>query len=335
MDHASDNKDLQPINLLIVAQSGRLEYEALILAASLRAESHDVAPCLFIAEPRPEGAWQGHDTALSDAGREVLDWLGATIIPFTAQHFGASYPHGNKIEALQVLPADQPFLFLDSDTLITGPLQGLDLARPSASMRREGTWPVPPLYGPGYDAIWRNLYDRFGVDFEGSMDLSQPDEHWERYLYFNAGWFCGPDPVEFGRRFLEWSRTLRDEPGEMLACQNLDPWLDQAILPLVVHSLGGGRPDKAQARLDDDLTCHYRKLPLLYACKDDRVLDRLEHAVAPNRIKKHLREWEPAKKLIYQGKGRDKIRPLFDRDRLPSKEQPIRNLLRKEGWWLV
>ncbi|MDB6176474.1 hypothetical protein PAF17_03025 [Paracoccus sp. Z330] len=324
-------------NLLIVAQAGRLEYEALILAASLRYSAADFNGRLIVAVPRPEAAWAGHDTMISTPAREALEFLGADIRPFTARHFGAAYPQGNKIEALSVLPENQPFLFLDSDTLITGALDRIsfDFNRPAASMRREGTWPEPPLYGPGYGAIWKSLYDRFDLDFESSLDLSQPDEHWERYLYFNAGWFFGADAVQFGQRFLEWALAVREHPGDALACQSLNPWLDQIILPLVIHSLGGGRPDSTLDGMDGQVTCHYRKLPLLYAREADHVLDVLEQAVAPNRIKKCLREWEPARKLIYQGKGRSKIRPLFDRENLPAREQPIRGQLRKKGWWLV
>lgn len=327
---------VQP-NLLVVAQAGRLEYEALILAASLRHTSPRWQRRLIVAEPCPEAAWLGHDTTLSDPVRQALQDLGADIRPFTARHFGASYPYGNKIEALSVLPADEPFLFLDSDTLITAPLDEIsfDFNHPSASMRREGTWPEPPLYGPGYGAIWKSLYDRFDLDYASSLDMSQPDEHWERYLYFNAGWFFGADPVEFGRRFLNWALEIRDRPNDELACQSLDPWLDQVTLPLVIHSLGGGRPGPDLDGLDGATTCHYRKLPLLYARDSDQVLEILEQSVAPNRIKKCLREWQPAKKLIYQGKGRSKIRPLFDRENLPAREQPIRGQLRKKGWWLV
>jgi hypothetical protein len=29
------------------------------------------------------------------------------------------------------------------------------------------------------------------------------------------------------------------------------------------------------------------------------------------------------------------VRTMFDRRALPTKEQPIRNQLRKKGWWLV
>ncbi|SNR55368.1 hypothetical protein EYF88_12505 [Paracoccus sediminis] len=328
------DSNLLPPNMLIVAQAGRLEFEAIILAASLRHAAPGFAGRLIVAEPQPDGAWAGHDTLLSADTRSLLESLGARIVPFVARHFGAAYPHGNKIEALSVLPADQPFIFFDTDTLITGPLDRLPFGTvpPAASMRRTGTWPEPPPYGPGHRAIWRSLYDRFGLDFASSLDLTQPDEHWERYLYFNAGWFLGPDPAVFGQRFLDWALSVRDDPPDELACQSLDPWLDQVVLPLVIHSLGGGRPGPALSGLDGDMTCHYRKLPLLYAREPGRVLDMLESAVAPNRIKKRLREWEPARKLIYQGKGRDKVRPLFA-DGLPSGEKRIRQVLKANGWW--
>lgn len=325
--------DLLAPNLLIVAQAGRLEFQAIIFAASLRHAAPGFTGRLIVAEPQPEGAWAGHDTRVGDDTRALLDSLGAEITPFTARHFGAAYPYGNKIEALSVLPEGQPFVFFDTDTLICGPLDQVPFGpRPAASMRREGTWPQPPLYGPGYGAIWKALYDRFGLDFASSLDLSQPDEHWERYLYFNAGWFFGPDPRVFGQRFLDWALSVRDDPPEELACQSLDPWLDQAVLPLVIHSLGGTRPGPNLAGLDGAITCHYRNLPLLYARESDRVLKVLESATAPNRIKKQLKDWEPAKKLIFQGKGRDKVRPLFAGG-LPSREKPIRQTLKKNGWW--
>lgn len=326
----------QRANLLIVAQAGRLEYEALILAASLRIASPGWIERLHVAEPRPDGAWSGHDTLISPQIRALLRDMGAQVVPFGASRFGARYPHGNKIEALSILPPGQPFLFFDSDTLFTGDLDsvGFDFSRPSASMRREGTWPVPPLYGPDRDQIWQALYRRFGLDYESSLDPGQPRGHWTRNLYFNAGWFFGADPALFGQRFGEWAQAVRDEPGEELACQSLDPWLDQVVLPLVIHSFGGGRPGPELAGLDGDVSCHYRNLPLLYAREGDAVLRMLEEAVAPNRIKKHLREWMPARRLIYQGKGRARIRPLFDREALPRQERPIRQRLKKAGWWL-
>ncbi|MFT7147003.1 MAG: hypothetical protein ACJASZ_001885 [Yoonia sp.] len=42
-----------------------------------------------------------------------------------------------------------------------------------------------------------------GIDFQSSLDLGQPDENWERYLHFNAGWFFGSDPADFDARYVQ------------------------------------------------------------------------------------------------------------------------------------
>ncbi|MDO5529979.1 MAG: hypothetical protein Q4F71_11305 [Paracoccus sp. (in: a-proteobacteria)] len=324
-------------NILAVVQAGPLEAQALLFAASLRANSPGWGGRLVLAEPRPEGKWAGHATLIGDQTRALLTEMGAEITPFTAAHFGADYPQGNKIEALSLLPQGEPFVFFDTDTLFLGPLDqvAFDFARPSASMRREGTWPDPPLYGPGYGAIWRGLYERFGLDYESSLDRRQPDEHWERYLYFNAGWFFGADPAVFGARMLDYALSIRDAPGEALASQQLYPWLDQIVLPLVIHSLGGGRPGRDLAGLDGEVSCHYRNLPLLYARESDRAIEVLEEIAAQQAIKQQLRGHEAAAKLIYQGKGREKIRALFDQNHLPSREAELRREIRRAGWWLT
>lgn len=320
-------------NILIVGQAGRLQYEALLFAASLRHSDPGFPGRLIVAEPAPGGAWPG-DPRIEDAPRTALLDLGAEIVPFEARHFGAAYPQGNKIEALSVLPAGDPFLFFDSDTVVTGSLEALpfDFARPSASMRREGTWPEIELYGPGYTRIWKSLYDRFGLDFESSIDLTEPDEHWERYLYFNAGWFFGADPACFGQVFLDTALGIRDDPPRELVLQSLDPWLDQIALPLVIHALGGGRPGPELAGLDGDVTCHWRVLSLAYARESDRVLDVIETVAAPNRVKRVLKSYEPMRRMIYQRKGR-KVRALFDQGNLPQREKAIRNRIKRAGYW--
>lgn len=323
-----------PFNILIIAQGGRLQYEALIFAASLKATNPDFPGRLYIGEPQPGPLWPEDPRIADPQTREMLLSLGATFLPFESRHFGAAYPYGNKIEALTALP-DEPFVFFDTDTLITGDLAtvGFEFDRPSASMRREGTWPQIELYGPGYAATWKSLYDKFGLEFESTLDLSQPDEYWGRYLYFNAGWFFHQSPQAFGQRFLDFACAIRDDAPEELVCQSLDPWLDQIALPLVIHAFGGGRPGPALAGLDGDVTCHYRLLPLLYARESDRVVEVLEAVTAPNPLKKLLRGSEAMRKLVYQGKGAE-IRALFDRDDLPAREQTIRNAIRRENLWL-
>ena len=324
----------QAFNIVAVVQAGRLQYEAVLLAASLRACDPGFAGRLYLAEPQPGPLWPD-DPRISDrATRDLLTSLGAEFVPFESRVFGASYPYGNKIEALAALP-DAPFLFLDTDTMITGALSqvGFDFARPSASMRRENTWPTIELYGPGYNDIWGALYARFGLDFASSLDLGQPDGYWQRYLYFNAGWFFHASPRAFGARFLDYARTIRDDPPPELVCQPLTPWLDQIALPLVIQSFGGGRPGPDLAGLDGAVTCHWRALPLLYARESDAVVAVLEAVAAPNPVKRVLKAYDPFKRLIYQGKGAE-ARALFDRAALPRREQVIRNTLKRKKLWL-
>jgi hypothetical protein len=323
----------RPFNILAVAQEGRLGYQAVILAASLRLTNPRFAGRLFIAEPQPGPLWRGDPRLRDPALRGLIEALGGRFLPFENRRFGARYPHGNKIEALAALPPGEPFLFLDTDTLVTGDLATLafDFDRPAASMRREGSWPEPQPYA-GLGAIWAALYRRFGLDLASSLDPRQPDDYWQRYLYFNAGWFfyrCGPT---FGARFADWAAAVRDDPGDALACQSLDPWLDQAVLPLVIHSFGGGRPGPGLAGLDGAVTCHWRRLPLLYARESDRAVAVLEAATAPQPVKRVLRGWEPARRFIYQRRGA-RARALFDRAALPRREQAIRKALKAAGLW--
>lgn len=324
----------QVFNIVAVVQSGRLQYEALLFAASLRATNPDFAGKLYLAEPQPGKLWPRDPRVTDPAVREMLESLGATFLPFDSHAFGHAYPHGNKIEALTALP-DAPFLFLDTDTLVTGDFGnvGFDFGKPSASMRREGTWPTLELYGPGYAEIWKSLYDRFDLTFDDTLDLTQPDNYWQRFMYFNAGWFFHASPQDFGNRFLAYAKSIRDNRPDQLIVQEIYPWLDQIALPLVIHSFGGGRPGPELAGLDGDVTCHYRTLPLLYARESDRVVDVLEQVARQKDLRRILRDFEPVKLMVYQNRGR-KARSFFDRNDLPRREQAIRFVLKREGLWL-
>ena len=128
-------------------------------------------------------------------------------------------------------------------------------------------------------------------------------------------------------------RALRDKTPPELASQSLDPWLDQIALPAVVTGLGGGRPDETLGGLDGELTLHWRALPLLYAKASDETIAYLEEVTAPNRIKKVLKQYEPFKRMVYQGRGA-KVRALFDRNALPRTEKPIRNRIKRAKLWM-
>lgn len=323
----------QKFNILAVAQSGRLEYEAVILATSLRLADPDFPGTLFIAEPQPGPLWGNDDPRIGSATRALLKELDAEILPFRSEAFGARYPNGNKIEALAVLP-DEPFLFLDTDTIVTGSFAGVefDFDRPSASMKRENTWPQEELYGPTVGQTWKALYDQFGIPFEPTLDLAEPEDHWRRYLYFNAGWFFHASPRAFGDRYLDWAKRMWFDRPEIVECQPMDPWLDQAVLPLVIASFGGGRPGPMLDGLDGDVTCHWRVLPLMFAREGDRAVEMMRRVAAQSAVRPVLQKYPPARKMLYEGQG-DKVRALFDRNNLPRKEQAIRNQIKREGLW--
>jgi hypothetical protein len=322
-------------NIVIVVQDGRLAYEAALFAASLRHTNPDFAGKLYLAEPMPGPLWKRDPRLPNGDLRDLLIELGGEFIQFENRVFGQTYPYGNKIEALAAMPKDENFVFFDTDTLITGNLSDVpfDFERPSASLRRENTWPQLELYGPGYGATWKSLYDKFDLDFASALDLNHPDEYWRRYPYYNAGYFFYKCPQQFGTRFLDYAKAIRDDAPPELVCQVMDPWLDQVALPLVIHSFGGGKHTLPRGLLDGEISCHYRMLPLLCARESDRVIEVLEDVTAPNKIKKVLKGSDVIKRMVYQGRGH-KVRDLFDQDDMPRKEQAIRNRIKKNNFWM-
>ena len=78
-------------NILAIGQSGRLQYEAILLAASLRATNPDFPGRLFIGEPQPGPLWQDDPRITNPAIRAQLEDLGAQIVPFESKVFGLAW----------------------------------------------------------------------------------------------------------------------------------------------------------------------------------------------------------------------------------------------------
>ena len=325
---------MREFNIVVIAQNGRLGYETALFMASLRANSPDFIGQVFIATPRAGPLWQG-DPSLSDPSIcEYLTNLGAQILPFDSRVFGQAYPHGNKIECLTALPAQQPFLFFDSDTLILSDLSKVpfDFDRPSASLRVSHTWPLPAAEGPNLHDIWAALYRRFDLDFPSSWDPAFQNDHWRRYAYFNAGYFYYRCPQEFGARYLDMAQNIWRDPPPELSGQPLIPWLDQITLRLVLHSFGGGRSALAPGFLDGSVSYHYRYLPLLYARAPNFVVHTLERLAQIPDLQKILSQYQPFARFLYDGLGAD-TRSLYNPDLGPVPEHKIRRILKQHGLW--
>lgn len=80
---------------------------------------------VFMAEPQPNDLWDFDPQIADVTTRDMLTSLGAEVVPFHSKTFGASYPNGNKIEALALLPEGEPFIFFDTDTIFTASLKNV------------------------------------------------------------------------------------------------------------------------------------------------------------------------------------------------------------------
>jgi hypothetical protein len=162
-----------PFNVVVVAQDGRLQYEAALFCASFRAAMPDCpgrlldgraaaraemgprSPHLGRGRARAAGGARGRDPALRDAT------ISASLPLWQQDRAAAGPARGRALRLLRQRHADH-----------RRPGRGALRFRPPFGLaRREGTWPRIELYGPGYTAIWKSLYDRFGLDFESSLDL--------------------------------------------------------------------------------------------------------------------------------------------------------------------
>ena len=72
---------------------------------------------------------------------------------------------------------------------------------------------------------------------------------------------------------------------------------------------------------------------MLYARESDAAIETLETAIAPNKIKKTVKAYEPIRRMVYQKRGA-KVRALFDQNNLPRTEQKIRNTIKRAGFWM-
>ena len=312
-------------DIALVGHAGRIGVEAALLVASLRRADPDFAGRVIVMEP--SGPLWPKDPSIGPEARGALERCGAQIVRFENRHFGAAYPHGNKIEGLAAT-VNGPTLFLDSDTLVMDRIGDVPFTQPTASLHRTATWPKPGTE----PAVWPALYERFGIDIGPTLDTTYPPEDWRRYLYLNAGWIFVPD-----RAFAQtWSRIAAEvwrDPGPALEGQSLTPWLDQATLPLALAAHGGGRPDASLAGMDTEVTRHWRVLALLYAQMPDAVVDRLEELAALPWLKKALRMEEAFRKMVYQGRGA-KARALYGPGNVPYDPGALRKALKAAGLWI-
>ena len=212
--HASALPASKRVSVSFVCERGRLEAQALLLAASLRHEHPDLA--LMAAVPR----------ALPPLTEQALNSLGVQRVPIS-NPVAADYPIGNKVAALGVGDTSGLRVFLDSDMLC---LRRLDWA-----VLRSHPLAAKPadMATFGSDELWRCLYQRFELTPPIQRVVSSVSQQM-MHPYFNAGMVATTEAAALAPL---WAQTCR-RIDAMVDVNPRRPWLDQIALPLAAARLG-------------------------------------------------------------------------------------------------
>lgn len=202
------------VSISFVCEPGRLEAQAVLLAASLR-ELHPGLD-LLAAVPR----------ALPVATTRVLDELGVACVPIV-NPLAADYPIGHKLAALAAGESIGLRVFLDSDMLC--------MRAPAWDTLGRHAFAAKPadLASFGDQVQWARLYRRFGLPLPASRVAATHSD--ELMLpYFNAGMLATTEPRHLAAVWVEACRAI----DAMADIAPKRPWLDQIGLPLAVARLG-------------------------------------------------------------------------------------------------
>jgi len=231
------------VSITFVCQVGDLEAKALLLAASLRrALTDDVELVACIPHPESRFGSIPADTLVA------LEALGVRTVPIS-NPLADDYPIGNKLACLDIPTAAEWRVFLDSDVLLTGPLDHTRLCAGDFAAK-PADWPT----FRGSEATWGELYDRFA--------LPRPDRRVVATVagrlmwpYFNAGVIAVRAGRGLGAIWTDTCRAIDADPA--IPCRR--PHLDQIALPIAVARAG-----LSFATLPEDLNypAHLRPVPV-------------------------------------------------------------------------
>ena len=197
-----------------VCEPGRLEAQAVLLAASLR--RHHPSLTLVAGVPR----------ALSALTERALDSLRVERVPIT-NPVADDYPIGNKIAALGAGDTSGLRVFLDSDMLCLRALD-FDLLRSHPLAAKPAD-----MATFGSDALWQCLYERFGLSPPSQRVVASIGGQM-MYPYFNAGMVATTRASALSPLWAETCRAV----DVMHDVNPRRPWLDQIALPLAAARLG-------------------------------------------------------------------------------------------------
>ena len=207
-----------PVRVSFVCQQGRLESQAVLLAASLRLNfPSDTA--LIAAHPHRHGP-------LAAATLAALSAMNVAIAPIE-NPLAADYPIGNKLAALALLQGENLGLFLDSDILA---IRAPD-AFPAALAA------VPASVQHCNLRVWTYLYDAFGLTLPADPPAMLLSEE-KTAPYYNTGFIAMPGPLaaHFSKVWIDCARRIDADPNVPLDARR--PYLDQLAFPIAAALCG-------------------------------------------------------------------------------------------------
>lgn len=211
---ATAHEPMAAASISFVCEPGRLEAQALLLAASLRSTWPDLELVAAVPQPLPAATTQAF-AALGVTERGISNPL------------ASDYPIGNKLAALGVGAGDGLRVFLDSDMLCLDRWDWRVLTTHALAAKPSD------LATFGSDALWRELYARFALALPTQRVWSTVSEQL-MHPYFNAGMLATTRAAELAA---EWARVC----VAIDAMQDIHPrrpWLDQIGLPIAAARLG-------------------------------------------------------------------------------------------------
>jgi len=307
-------------------RNGASMYEALITAACMK-DLADLLARLKVFHQPQSGA--GDDTF--QAVIRAFDALGVQMDPNGGEGFGDDLWRSLPFFGLRSL-SDTSFVVVDPGTIPFG-TAAFDDTHIYASRSVVPTWPKEHLYGAPRQEIWRGLFETFNVPIDPVLNPSVHDSGWRHWPHLDGRLVAGENAKAFGDMFAETAKHLLKDDIDILATQDVRAKLRQAVLPLVFAQQGHSAQGFGNPEQDFKHVFPASRLAYFYTAAPDEAVDHLEASVSPNPIKKVLKLYEPAKRLIYQGKGRD-LRTRFYEPDGQDPRRLARRLKRHTNWWV-
>ncbi|MEO1562691.1 MAG: hypothetical protein AAFR98_04585 [Pseudomonadota bacterium] len=302
---------------------GASMFEALISVTCLRERALDASKITVFIQDVGEGSIEAYEG--------ILDWLKSRDVAVSdsgAEGFGDDLWQALPYLGLRQF-SDVPFAVFDPGTLFWGD-DLFDDVTGYASRSDRSEWPVEHLYGPTREQIWQAVSEVSSVEMSKLVDAGHHPAAWRHWPHLDGRIYIGANAGAFGEVFAKQAKRILHNTPEVLAAQEVRRDLRKIVLPLV-HAECGETLTQNKPAMPGVFPAN--RLAFLYAAAPEAAIDHLESAVAQNHVKKLLRLYEPARKLIYQRKGRE-LRKRFYNPEGQDPQRLIRRLQTHTNWWV-